>query len=91
MIDLKKCLYRIGKSCFIKYFEEFKKDLSNIEYQKIITENYTKNAKNTRSSNAKTIFRENLEIEALQNIVLSKKLAPKVRQEALRLLSKYNN
>jgi hypothetical protein len=91
MIDLKKCLQRIGKSCFIKYFEEFKKDLPNIEYQKIITENYTKTAKNTRSSYAKAIFREKFEIEALHNIVLSKKVAPEARQEALRLLHKYKH
>lgn len=91
MINLEKCLQRIGKNCFIKYFEEFKKDLPNIEYHKIITENYTITAKNTRISNAKAIFRENLEIEALQNIVLSKKLAPELRQEALRLLSKYKH
>ena len=91
MVDLKKCLQRTGKSCFVKYFEEFKKGLSNIAYQEIITENYTKIAKDTRSSNAKAIFRENLEIEALQNIVLSKKLAPELRQEALKLLYKYKH
>lgn len=91
MINLEKCLQRIGKNCFIKYFEEFKKDPPNIEYHKIITEDYTITAKNTRISNAKAIFRENLEIEALQNIVLSKKLAPELRQEALRLLSKYKH
>lgn len=52
-LDLESCLQRTGKSCFIKYFEEFKKNLPNIEYQEIITEKYTKTAKNTRSSNAK--------------------------------------
>lgn len=75
---LENILNRVGKATFIKYYYEFK-NLNELEASdrtvvEKIEENYTLKSKMSRTSKAKRIFREELEINALEIIINSPKV-----------------
>lgn len=91
-MTLRDKLKSIGFGFFIKYFNELttmdKTELT-ILINKKQPNHYAKKALETRISNAKTIFFENLEYNALEIISLSK-INEKLRLECKELLNKKN-
>lgn len=70
-MDLDRVFNSIGKTTFIKYYYNFKnksRDACIIGFE----EDYTDNAKQSRTSSAQRIFREGLQKEALRIIINSK-------------------
>jgi hypothetical protein len=83
---LEELLSKVGKKIFIEYFELFK------EYERpemALPIEYSLNSRRSRSSSAKRIFKENLEVEALKQIANSYKLSKDVRLKAEKLLIGY--
>lgn len=72
-MDLIRTLNSVGKSTFVKYYYNFK-NKSREECISSFSENYTDKAKSTRTGHAQRIFRENMQFEALTEIVNSNKL-----------------
>ena len=84
-MDLIRTLNSIGKSTFVKYYDNFKtKDREECIAQ--FAEAYTDNAKNTRTRHAQRIFRENKQIEALEIIVNSNRVDDVTRKRAKEIL-----
>ncbi|MBR1680916.1 hypothetical protein IJ707_03900 [bacterium] len=73
-MDLERTLHSVGKAIFVKYYYFFKDDThySNSDLIEIISENYTDKSKKSRTGHARMIFRNNLNIEALEIIIKSK-------------------
>lgn len=74
--DVQKKLKSIGKAIFVEYYNDFK----NINYDthklanKLLKENpnaYSITAQRTRISNARSIFKNNEQISALEEIIIS--------------------
>lgn len=82
--DLEKMLNKIGKRIFIEYYYIFKGD-DNPE-EKLIDEEFTLNSRRSRSSSARKIFRDNLQISALKNIIQSSRLDEKTLAKAIEIL-----
>lgn len=61
-MDVNRLLNSIGKKCFIDYYYDFK---SNNAYERLPIE-YTDAGKKIRVASAKTIFKNGLQIEALE-------------------------
>lgn len=72
-MELARMLNSIGKSTFIKYYYNFKNESSEFCIA-AFTENYTDNAKSSRTSHAKRIFREGLQKSALNLIINSTRI-----------------
>ena len=74
--DVGTLLNSIGKKTFIKYYEAFKD--TDISHQQVIdklsldTQKITSTYRTNKTSSARRIFREGLELEALQIILGSK-------------------
>lgn len=90
--NLEALLNRVGKRVFIEYYYQLK-DLaitskSNQNVINRIDEIFTDKSKASRTSKAKRIFREGLQIEALESIVQAKsnKVDDNVRDRAKQLL-----
>lgn len=67
-----KMLKSVGKGTFIKYFDYFKKDIDNEQLFEIFDSNnetWNDNAKRTKASEGKRIFKFNLEINALKLVI----------------------
>ena len=64
-------LNKIGKSTFIEHYYDFKFNRTAADE---LSEDFTMNSKRSRTSKARKIFRENLQIEALKIIMASKRL-----------------
>jgi len=83
-------LRSVGKKCFIDYYELFQ-DFS-IDRQSLISElekeNLSPASCDTKASDGRQIFIKNLEIQALQNIVNSKRLDNTTKEKARRFLNK---
>ncbi|WP_169754061.1 hypothetical protein [Campylobacter curvus] len=80
-------LKSIGRSFFVKYFEDFMYN----DYETFMEkENYTEKSMRNRASTAKSIFTNRQEFEALKNIVNSTRIEEYVKQKAQKLLKKYN-
>ena len=83
-------LRSIGKKCFIDYYELFQD--FNIDRQTLINklkkENLSPASCDTKASAGRQIFIKNLEIQALQNIINSKKLNNSIKEKAQSLLNK---
>ncbi|MBQ9845901.1 MAG: hypothetical protein IJO54_07450 [Oscillospiraceae bacterium] len=84
-MDLLRVLNSVGKSIFVKYYYNFKnksRDACIIGFE----ENFTDNAKSTRTGHAQRIFRENKNIEALEIIVSSNRVDDFTRKKAIEIL-----
>lgn len=72
---LQGLLNRVGMRVFVQYYYDFKKlnesSASNLDVANGINENFTLKSKLSRTSKAKRIFKEGLEIEALRIILES--------------------
>ncbi len=83
-------LRSVGKKCFIDYYELFQD--FNIDRQSLINElkkeNLSPASCDTKASDGRQIFIKNLEIQALQNILNSKKLDKSIKEKARKLLNK---
>lgn len=64
-------LQKIGKKFFVDHYYDFK---NNRIIVSDMTEDYTKASKRTRLSKSRRIFREGKQIEALEEIIHSKKM-----------------
>lgn len=88
--ELNNLLKKIGKRIFVTYFHEFGD--SGLSNQVVITllqseESFTPNASATRTANARRIFREGVEAQALSIIAESGHVQRKVAEEARALLA----
>ena len=83
-------LRSVGKKCFIDYYELFQD--FNINRQSLINElkkeNLSPASCDTKASDGRQIFIKDLEIQALQNIINSKRLDNSIKEKAKRLLNK---
>lgn len=86
--ELERWLASIGKSTFVKYYDQFRNlRVSDQEMVDRLPQEYTLKSRRTRVSNARRIFRERLEIEALNVIVGSARVDEETGREALKLLN----
>jgi hypothetical protein len=83
-------LNRVGKSTFIKYYTQLKKVNSGVlespDIVMMMDESFTDKSKNSRVTKGKRIFREGLEVEALELIVSSSRMASNVIVKAQEIL-----
>ena len=85
--DLERLLKSIGKSTFVKFYDQFRDTtLSDQDLQDRLPKNYTLKSRISRVSKARRIFREKLEIDALNNIRGSTKVDDETRKLADRVL-----
>ncbi len=91
--ELNNLLGKIGKRVFVKYFREFEDfGASGLSNQVVIAllqseESFTPSASATRTANARRIFRERLEEQALSIIAESGRVEPEFAEEAGALLT----
>jgi hypothetical protein len=89
---LLRVLNSIGKSCFVKYYEDFadnSKEKEDLIQLIVSNERYNSKATSTRVNSAKRIFRLGLETKALEIISMSKKLDSDIVIKAKLLLDQY--
>ena len=84
-MDLVRVLNSVGKSTFVKYYYNFR-DKSRDECIALFDEDFTENAKSTRTGHAQRIFRENKHIEALNIIAESSRVDAVTRKKAVEIL-----
>lgn len=84
-MDLGKLLNGIGMAVFVKYYYDFK-GKENQECISIIEEMYTQKSKSGRTSKAKKIFRDDLQIDALHAIINSNRIDDSVIKRAKEIL-----
>lgn len=87
---LNKKLNSIGKRIFVQYFHEFGDSVISQQDIVVLLQNeksFTPQASATRTSNARRIFRDGLEDQALSIIADSNRIGRKVADEARALLS----
>jgi hypothetical protein len=90
--QLDRAIQSVGKSCFVKYFENFRD--SNQKYADLVEllkreENYTENASKTRVSKARNIITNGHAEEILVVISKSGRLDDDIIKKAKDLLRKY--
>lgn len=88
--ELDELLKKIGKRIFVQYFHEFGDQ--GLSHQDVVVllengESFQTQASATRVANARRIFSDNMETEALSIIAESKRLERKVTDEARALLT----
>lgn len=81
---LETLLNKIGKSTFVEYYYVFKED--NNPEEKLSETDFTLNSRRSRSSSARKIFREGLEIAALNKIIQSSRLEEEILNVAKEIL-----
>jgi len=84
-LDLMRTLNNVGKSTFVKYYFNFKNE-SRYACITSFTEDYTDIAKATRTNHAKRIFREGVNLEALQLIINSGRIDKETIDKARKIL-----
>lgn len=82
--SLETLLNKIGKKIFIDFYEVFKED-NRPEEQ--LPENFSLNSKRSRSSSARKIFRQGMQLAALNNIIQSVRMDEETLSKARSLLS----
>lgn len=82
-------LNKIGKKVFVDYYEVFKED--NDPEVALETEGFTLTSRRSRSSSARSIFKNNFQIIALTNIVNSDRVDVETREKAKALLEYEKN
>jgi hypothetical protein len=96
MRDTNSILKSIGKEIFVKYYQEFK-DLNidkEVLAKRLLNENpkaYKISGQYIRISNARIIFKETLQVEALEIIISSSKLDEDILKRAKELLKNEQN
>ncbi|KIR03799.1 hypothetical protein P261_02614 [Lachnospiraceae bacterium TWA4] len=83
--NLKLLLIKVGKKIFIKYYEIFKENKNPVEALEV--EGYTLISRRSRVASARNIFKDHLEVEALQFILASERMDEKTKKKAKELLS----
>lgn len=78
-------LNKIGKSTFIEHYYDFKLNRTPADE---LPEDFTTNSKRSRTSKARKIFRDELQIEALQIIMASTRLDQKTIDKAKEIYGK---
>ena len=86
MADLENNLKSIGMKCFVDYYEYFKMDCSTEDMITIMPDSWTKASKQSRTSVARAIFRDNLQCRALEIIFQAERVDSKTRNKARLLL-----
>ncbi len=84
-VNLETLLNKIGKKIFVDYYDVFKSD--NNPEQALEKEGFTLASRRSRSSSARSIFKNNLQIEALNNIIASIRMDMGTIKRAQDLLS----
>lgn len=84
VMGLDVLLNKIGKKIFVDYYKVFKMD-DNPEVA-LAVEGFTLTSRRSRSSSARTIFRNNQQIDALNNIINSDRIDTKTIERAKKLL-----
>ena len=86
-MSLEDLIRTIGMKTFVDYYDKLKNNSVNeiIDYMKL-HENYAINSIRTKASTGKRIFRENLNLNALEIISKSDRVDNKTREGALKLL-----
>lgn len=83
-------LKSVGKKCFIKYYKLFQD--FNVNRQLLINqlkkENLSSASCDTKASDGRQIFIKNLEFQALEKIINSKRLDSETKEKAQKLLNK---
>lgn len=82
-------LNKIGKKVFVDYYEVFKED--NDPEIALETEGFTLTSRRSRSSSARSIFKNNFQIMALTNIINSDRVDVETREKAKALLEYEKN
>jgi len=78
----------IGMKAFVKYYDILKNNtMQDIIHHMKLNENYTLNTLRTKASIGKKIFRDNLELKALQIISKSDRVDDATKKDAQRLLT----
>ncbi|HEY9017214.1 recombinase family protein [Thiomicrospira sp.] len=89
-MDLQRALNSVGKTCFVKYYEEFASDKPVEDIVEILLnkEGYAETASRTRVNNARKIIRQGLSAEALGTVISSNHalVAEEIKQKAIRVL-----
>lgn len=89
-MDLQRALNSVGKTCFVKYYEEFASDkpLEDIVELLLNNEGYTETASRTRVNNARRIIRQGLSAEALGLVISSNHalVTEEIKQKATKVL-----
>ena len=86
-ISIEVLLKKIGMKTFVEYYNELK----NVSSQEVkqcmeLRDNFTNHSRDTKVSTGKKIFRENLNIQALEIISKSNRVDEKTKKDALKLL-----
>lgn len=89
-MNLRKLLKDVGMAVFIKYYYDFKSK-ENKECVSIIEEPYTPKSKSGRTSKAKQIFRNDLQIDALRTITNSNRIDESIIKKAKEILREETN
>lgn len=84
-VNLEALLNKIGKKIFVDYYDVFKRD-NNPEHA-LEKEGFTLASRRSRSSSARSIFKNNLQVEALNNIIASIRIDMGTVKRAQDLLS----
>lgn len=85
--DVVRLLNSIGKSTFVRYYEEFTdRSLSHDHLVNLLPNEYTLKARHTRVSKARRILDEGLHREALELIAKSERVDEQTAQRARELL-----
>lgn len=91
---LDELLKKIGKRVFVQYFHEFGDEgLSNQDVVALLEneESFQPQASAARVANARRIFSDNMEAEALSIIAASNRMEQKITDEARALLTQLRN
>jgi len=85
---LEEIIRTIGMKTFVQYYHKLKNDKPKeiIQYMKL-HEKYEINSIRNKVSTGKRIFRENLEIQALEIISKAEKVEHQIREEALKIIN----
>jgi hypothetical protein len=86
-VPLERLIRTVGMKTFVRYYDRFKNNSAQeIIHELQAHENYTLNARRAKASTGKRIFREHLEIQALEIIAKAKLVDEQTREAALALL-----
>lgn len=90
--DLVRLINSIGKATFVKYYRHFEnRSLSNQDVIALLPREYTLEARRSRTSSARRIFREGRQREALEIIARAKGVDDQTRSRARNLLAELSN
>lgn len=90
--DLNRLLTSIGMSTFVKYYDQFRNpNISDQDMLERLPQDYTLKARRTRVSKARRIFRERLELEALNAILGANRVDEETRKQATEILNRQSS